>query len=180
MSTRVFAPQMTWMPLDAPSGCRVKVYHRLDVALARWAGTPYESGQRFRQRGADCIGAVFGVIDELDGRDRAAYPNMPHDTSMHDRAGAVAAMRELARRYAPIHILSPEDDGSYLVEPGDLVVTGPMGGGPGHVELVGDKNQLWHCLPCVGFHCSGWSFFECQVLYAVYRIEDKWRWVDED
>ena len=119
---------------------------------------------------------MFGVIDEIDGRARMEPAGFPHDASLHDRAGAVRTVREIVRRYSPCHKLVMVD-GTIMVEPGDIVVTGSPGGGPGHVEIVGaNKNELWHALPVAGFHQGGWGFLEQQVLYAVYRIDDKHRW----
>lgn len=149
----------------------------LGKALRDWEGTPYESGQRFKQRGADCIGAVFGVIDQIDGRDRATFPGMPQDTALHNRASAVAAVRELLRRYSPASKVEALPEQPLCVEPGDVLVTGAPGGGPGHVEIVGARrNELWHALPGSGFHQGGWGLLGCQVLFAVYRIDDKERW----
>lgn len=166
-------PRLLWTPADLPG-----LTDRLSDVLASWEGTPYESGQRFIQRGADCIGAVFGVIDDLDGRARAEFPGMPHDVALHNGDTARAALRDLIRRYQPISKVPQRADGIYCVEPGDLVVTGHPGGGPGHVEIVGVRpGHLWHSLPDSGFHRGGWSLFDTQVLFAIYRIEDKERWV---
>lgn len=176
MGIRIVAPDMVWCPLQESR----QVARALERALERWRYTPYESGQRFRGLGADCIGAVFGVVDEVDGRPRAAYPGLPHDAAMHSRSTAVAAMRELVRRYSPCVKVAPGPSGQTLVEPGDIVVTGMPGGGPGHVEMVGcRRNELWHALPEPGFHQGGWGLFAEQVLWAVYRIQDKRRWVNE-
>ena len=173
MTTRIYSPQLVWVrgkigdvALDA-----------LDRCLYAWLGTPYESGQSFIQRGADCTGAVFGVIDTIDGRKRMEPAGFPHDGSLHDRAGAIRTVREIVRRYSPCHKVEPADDGLYYVEPGDIVVTGMPGGGPGHVEIVGARpNELFHAQPAPGFHQGGWSFLEQQILYAIYRIDDKHRW----
>ncbi len=171
MSTRIYAPTMEWHA-GIP-----QVVLPLGRALYAWEGTPYESGQRFIQRGADCIGAVFGVIDDIDGRERAEFPGMPQDASMHSRSTAIIAVRELVRRYSPCEKVESDEDHIFHVEPGDIVVTGSPGGGPGHVEIVGShKNELWHALPASGFHQGGWSFLEQQILYAIYRIQDKHRW----
>ncbi len=169
MVVSIYNPQIVWEPGDE------RVAAALDAELRAWDRTPYESGQRFKGRGADCIGGVFGVIDALDGRERAQFPGMPHDASLHDRAGAVRAMRELVRRYQPCHRLATRN--GMCVQPGDIVGVGPPGGGPGHVLIVGARrNELWQALPLSGFHQSGWSLFAEQVLWAVYRIEDRERW----
>lgn len=150
----------------------------LGDVLRSWAGTPYSSGQRLRGRAADCIGAVFGAIDELDGRPRAQDPGLPQDTAMHHRESAVVAMREIMRRYAPLRKLQSVDGAPIVVQPGDLVVTGLSNGGPGHIEIVGSrKNELWHATAGPGFHQGGWSLLSEQVLYGVWRPEEKDRWI---
>lgn len=174
MTTRIYAPEMVWEQM----GCYGEhAIIALDDTLRAWEHTPYESGQRFIQRGADCIGAIFGVIDDMDGRSRAQKPGMPHDASMHSRSTAIIAVRELVRRYSPCEKVLPDSENVFHVEPGDIVVTGMPGGGPGHVEIVGSRrNELWHALPSSGFHQGGWSFLEQQLLFAVFRIQDKHRW----
>lgn len=164
---RIVRPRLTWTPHPNP-----KIAANLERVLREWEDTPYESGQRLKGLAADCIGGVFGVVDELDGRPRAQHAGMPNDTAMHNRATAIAAMRELVRRYQPAIKVEGRE-----VQPGDIVVTGMIGGGPGHVEMVGPrKNELWHCVPSSGFHQGGWGLFAEQVLWAVYRITDQERW----
>lgn len=173
MSASIYTPNIEWEPIRSADG--PAIMRALDTTLQRWRSTPYESGQRFCGRAADCIGSVFGVVDDLDGRGRARHAGMPHDTAMHQRGTAIAAMRELVRRYSPCQRLRGE--GKLHVQPGDIVVTGEPGGGPGHVEIVGArKNELWHAMPASGFHQGGWSLLSQQVLFAVYRINDKSRW----
>jgi len=172
MSVILYSPEMEWCPLDDP-----KIQANIERVMWAWKGTPYESGQRFIGRGADCIGAIFGIVDDLDGQSRAELPNLPPDAAMNDRSTAILAMRELITRYAPMARVRPDENNVTHVEPGDFVVTGELGGGPGHLEMVGARrNELWHCIPEVGFHQGGWSFFSTQVLWAVYRIQDKHLW----
>lgn len=177
MRSRIYAPDMVWQPMSCAR--HEQATANLERALSRWERTPYESGQRFCQRGADCLGGVFGVIDDVDGRQRAQFPGMPADTALHNRRTAVRAVRELIRRYSPGRKLE-RSGGAFVVEPGDIVVTGAPGGGPGHVELVGPRrNQLWHALPASGFHQTGWGFLEQQLLFAIYRLDDRERWADD-
>lgn len=171
MTTRIYMPRLVW------NEGNIDVAVALGSELNSWNGTPYESGQSFMQRGADCTGAIFGVIDALDGRARMEPPGFPHDASLHDRAGAIRTVREIVRRYSPCVKVEADEKGYFQVEPGDIVVTGMPGGGPGHIEIVGaNPNELWHAQPSPGFHQGGWSFLEQQLLYAIYRIEDKHRW----
>jgi hypothetical protein len=171
MATRTYSPRLVWNTGDP------KVAVALGGEIHNWLETPYESGQSFPKRGADCTGSIFGIVDALDGRARMQPAGFPHDGSLHDRAGAIRTVREIVRRYSPCVKLEPDADGYYQVEPGDIVVTGMPGGGPGHVEMVGpNPNELYHSMPTPGFHQGGWSFLDVQVLYAIYRIEDKHLW----
>jgi hypothetical protein len=171
MTIRIYKPRLVW------NTGNIEIAAAMVSEIHNWIGTPYESGQSFPQRGADCTGSIFGIIDALDGRKRMKPVGFPHDGSLHCRAGAVRTVREIVRRYSPCHKIEADEDGLFQVEPGDIVVTGDQGGGPGHVELVGpNPNELYHSMPSVGFHQGGWSFLEQQVLYAVYRIEDKHLW----
>jgi hypothetical protein len=150
----------------------------LERAIALWERTPYESGQRFAKRGADCLGAVFGVVDEMDGRSRARFPEFPHDIAMHQPETARSAVRTLLRVYVPCEKIEQDPFTRHFhVEPGDVLVTGERGGGPGHVMLVGPrKNTLWHAIPHIGFHQGGWSLFRRSLLFGAYRLMDKERW----
>ena len=147
---------------------------RIEAALEAWRGTRYGSGQRLRGVAADCIGAALGVIDDVDGRPRAQDPSVPADTSLHDPASARRAVVALRRLYMPCERVR---DG--LLQPLDVVVFGPSGGGPGHVMLVGPRrNTLWHCTREAGFHQSGWSTIEGYEVMAAYRMSDRHRWLE--
>lgn len=171
---RVRHPKLIWKACPKS----LDISGPLQEALDAWEGTPYESGQRFIQRGADCIGAVFGVIDRMDGRERGMAPTIPHDTALHRPDTARAAMKVLLRAYAPAQKLRAGIGGMIRVMPGDIVVMGERGGGPGHVGIVGArKNTLWHAIPGSGFHQGGWGLNKRQTLHAVYRILDRERWL---
>lgn len=173
-------PELQWTPFSESGWTaleRTAAMTTFEYFLRHWEGTPYESGQRMAGLGADCIGSVFGVVDDLDGLDRGEAPGMPRDTAMHNRNQAVGAMREIVRRYAPNMKLKMVD-GIYQVQPGDIIVTGVVGGGPGHVSIVGPrKNTIWEAVPSTGFAMQGWSFFEEQDIWAVYRLNNRREWL---
>lgn len=172
---------LTWTPLQVKGWSlerRLLAVQNLRAALAHWDQTAYESGQCFAGRGADCIGAVFGVVDELDGLARRMVAGLPNDVSMHCRETAVAAMRELIRRYAPCQKVKARD-GVLAVQPGDILITGIVGGGPGHVSMIGcDPNTLWEATPSSGFQRKGWSLLREQRVWAVYRLMNKELWLE--
>lgn len=147
---------------------------RLERILASWDGTRYMSGQQQRGTHADCIGFVFGVVDELYGRPSPPRPSLPPDTAMHSREQALATIKTLRRLYAPN---SPVTDG--FIEPGDIVVTGHAQGGPGHVMLVGPyRNTLWHCVNEIGVCQTGLGLADgYETIFGVYRFDDRERWL---
>jgi cell wall-associated NlpC family hydrolase len=120
---------LAWRPLTLPA---------LERVLLSWEGTPYMVGQQAKGAGVDCVRFVAGVLDELRGR-ATPVATLPNDAALHNRAGAVAAMRrilELQRPWVPV------EDGT--VEPGDVLVWAPRGGGPGHATIAGgERFVLW-------------------------------------
>jgi hypothetical protein len=147
----------------------------MDDVLATWEGTRYGSGQRCRGVLADCVGAIFGCIDDLDGRQRAQSPSMPPDTALHDLSTSAEALAALRAIYDPVQSVR-RDRG---VQPFDILVVGPEGGGPSHAMLVGTApGHLWHCTPGAGFHRGGWALGTgYEVLHGAFRIGDRWRWL---
>lgn len=167
--------QLVWAPL--PRELRGAQW-KLEAALRAWKNTPYRSGQRLRGVGGDCIGDVFGVIDDIDGRPRAQNPVLPADTALHDPESAHEAVGILRRLYSPAKRLH-WTDGTLEVQPGDLLVVGPSLGGPGHLMIVGtQKNTIWHASNSAeGFCMTGWALGDgFERLFAVYRLGDRERW----
>lgn len=176
--------ELVWIPMSVNGWTRDmldKATRNLEIQLEEWDGCRYESGQSFNEGepgAADCIGSVFGVVDWTDGKDRRYAPGFPSDTAMHNRNTAVLAMRELQRRYAPNTKIKATAEGVYYVQPGDIIVTGLAGGGPGHVAMVGPKrNTMWESVPSTGFRQQGWVFFAGQEVWAVYRLDNKEDWL---
>jgi len=147
---------------------------RLGQILASWEGTRYVPGQRCRQVGVDCVRFVSAVLDELYHRPVATEcPELPQDISMHNRRGALGGLRSFLRSY-------PEHERVFdgWVEPGDIIVSGPPQGGPGHAIIVGPmENTVWQASsPCV--HYTGlYVASEFQTVFAVYRLLDRHLWV---
>lgn len=163
--------QVDQEPLALPGS--TAVLESMNVVLAAWEGTRYGSGQRCRGVLADCVGAVFGCIDDLDGRPRAQSPQMPADVALHDPETSMEALQALRALYEPIHVVSGP------VQPFDILVVGPTLSGPSHIMLVGTgRNHLWHCTSGAGFHRSGWSLGTgYEVLHGIFRIGDRERWL---
>lgn len=120
-----------------------RIESRIDGILMGWKDTKYQPGQQCKGVAADCVGFVCGVLDELMGREQTPREILPQDAAFHARASAEAGMRAIARLYSPMEFRHASE--MWTLEPGDIVVTGCEGGGPGHAMFVGAKpNELWH------------------------------------
>lgn len=171
-----------WQPINAPTMARMR-----DVLL-RWEDTPYRSGGSLCGVEADCIGSVFGVIDDLDGRERRKNSDMPHDTALHNQEAAFGAVSRLRHIYEPAEKLEMTEVPvrpplrsmvqGYVLEPGDLLVVGTSAGGPGHLMIVGpQENTIWHSVQGQGFRMGGWGLGDgWERLFAAYRLGDRERW----
>jgi cell wall-associated NlpC family hydrolase len=146
---------------------------RFRAALERWRGTPYASGQRAPGAGADCMGFVLGVVDDVDGRSRAHDPRIPPDTALHDPKRSARAVRDILAVYAPWERVE-----NGLLQPLDILIVGPAGAGPSHGMIVGPtRNTIWHCTPTAGVHQAGWCLGTgYDRLHHVYRLADRERW----
>lgn len=145
---------------------------RLHKVLLTWENTPYKLGDQRKGLGTDCIRFCCGTIDEMFGFARAAIELLPQDLSMNQPATAFKTMRKLKKLYAPLEyvpISSP-------VEPGDLVVSGPIGGGPGHLMIVGAQpNTLWHATNTKVVQ-TGMAVPVEQTHFKTLRFKDKALW----
>lgn len=140
---------------------------RLRLALESWLGTPYREGDQMQGIGVDCVRFVCGVLDEMYGYQRELPRNLPSDRALHDREGAIAAMHRLLTLYPADEILDK------AVEPGDILVWSPSGGGPGHAMIAGpDPSILWHVEPSAGVCYTGFGSTNME-LHAVYRPHGK-------
>lgn len=170
---------VTWTSLSLSEwGSRAEegaILRRMERILWQWEGTPYVPGQCLRGVGAFCTAFLCAVLDELYGRTPATpLPEIPDDASMHSPETARAGLRWFLRHY-PNHVQI--FDG--IVQPGDVLVTGPKGGGPGHAILVGPReNTMWQCSGR-SVHFTGLSIPDTYTLHAIYRMTDRLAWSSE-
>lgn len=169
---------LTWqeMMISGDSGSMIGPRTQLRYAqiLREWEGTKYKSGSSLKGESADCIGYTFGIIDELYRRQGLRIDRLPPDTSLHDPATALAALRVLRRIYQPCTEVT-----NGVVEPADVIITKAPKGGPGHVMLVGARrNTIWHCNVGVGVVMSGFSLpAEFAQIHSIYRFDDREKWL---
>lgn len=125
-------PSFKWRPLDP------ETEQRLSDVLELWRGTPYSENAYAPQVGVSCARFVCAIGDHMFRRPPTGLRFIPSDQSLHAPDSARAAMRLLMRRYGARRV----KDG--FLEPGDIPVSGPLDGGPGHAQIVGTSpNRIW-------------------------------------
>lgn len=154
-------------PISAPWCARVA-----DI-LREWRKTPYLEGSATRKRGADCVGFVVSVLDELHRYNRQPIPRTAaQDAGLHGDEPGRLAMFELVKRYPHVRITAEDDK---PIECGDAVVV-RTGVGPGHV-LIADANPavLWHCVRPAGVVPAA-AFDFIDKIDSVFRSTEREKW----
>jgi len=84
-------------------------------------------------------------------------------------------MKKIAEGFTPYERV----ESSGVIEPGDIIVVGPHGGGPGHGMIVGGReNTIWHSTG-IGVQFAGISYLWLtdQRIFRVYRYLRKDLWL---
>lgn len=145
---------------------------RLERILLSWEGTPYRVGSCQKGVGVYCTAFVAAVLDELYRRPPTPLPDLPNDIAFHNREGAIAGLRYFLRRYPVCWRI----ENGQPVEPGDILITGPQGGGPGHAMIVGTRpNTAWHATDA-GVHFTGLAAPVQYRFHGAYRFVDRADW----
>lgn len=149
----------------------IEIERRMIKILAEWEGTPYDTKFANKGIGVHCSSFICRVLDELYRLEPTDLPAIPADIGFHNRAGAIAGLRWFMRQYPACQQLTGSD-----VEPGDILITGPKGGGPGHAMIVGPReNTIWQATDG-GVHYTGMALPEIYELYAAFRFRDRKDW----
>jgi cell wall-associated NlpC family hydrolase len=166
----------TWRPLaDAEAQAR------LERVLRSWEGTPYQEGQQTRGRsgGVDCAAFVVCVLNELTGS-RVPVRRVAPDAAVHAPGVAAAALERLVSCFDLVPIeptLELEAGPGLVLEPGDVVATGPRTGGPGHGLIVGTSRRM--CWDATGSGRGvrqislGLLALVDQVVFGAWRMRDR-------
>lgn len=154
---------------------RSLLLQRIEAELESWIGTPYQHGQRCKgpTGGVDCANLGLGFLDAMLREKRILTSQVPGDWSVHQPALTEAALRRLLTAYPHTRPTSK------LVEPGDLVVTGPKRGGAGHLMIVGVRpGCLYHANIGVGVQRTGAGYQpNLQRKFRFIRLLNKASWV---
>jgi hypothetical protein len=119
-----------WKPLDGPEGMA-----KLAAILESWRDTPYFPGQATKKVGVDCARFVACVLDELNGT-QTDMTTLPPDTAVHAPKAAAKALKFLIEKFDCEEVMGD------VLEPGDILATGPIDGGPGHAVIVGPQRRV--------------------------------------
>lgn len=145
-------------------------YARFKFLLDQWARTPYKlySQRRGVKGGVDCVRFITGVADSLLGI-RTQVPKVISDVSLHSRITANHSMRWMMREYDMRRV-----DAAEALQPMDVIVAGPPGGGPGHGILCGPDRFLYHvtCSQGVVRTGLGLAFLD---FHHVLRRQQPWQ-----
>jgi hypothetical protein len=164
--------KLDWEPL--PDELKI-VTPRLGMILDRWYNTPYIQQSMIPKVGVDCVRFTCSCLDDIYRISRCPTAQYPSDLALHDRKGAIAAMRFIMRRYLPNRRLKPGEP----LQPFDLVSSGPIEGGPGHAQLVGITPQLWH-IAGPGKRVTKTSLHNVAKgtkVFAIFRCTDRSKWI---
>lgn len=157
-----------WRPMD-DAGAQAA----LARLLRRWEGTPYLAGSCAPgpRGGVDCVRFVVAVWNALAGL-RVDPAAVAPAAAVHAPDRARTAFAALAARFP----CAPVPDGVPL-EPGDVLATGPIGGGPGHGVIVGDERRIcWDATyPAVRRISLGLVALVGHEVHGAWRLNDR-RW----
>jgi len=143
---------------------------RLQRVLNDWKDTPHMNGQQCKGRGVDCVRFIAAVLDEMAGT-KTPLEHLPNDVAFHDRSRCIAALKRFLTLFKFYEV--PEDEPK---QPGDVFVTGPENGGPGHAIILGTDGQLWQAVGTVDGYVP--DLLHCQLYKykTTMRVLDRKKW----
>lgn len=169
MTVTVKAVPLLWTPID------LVVTARIHKELNSWLGTPYRHGmcKKGPNGGANCITFVGGFLDAAYRWAPIKITTWPGDVSLHNPSLATRILREMLGRYPHDEIREEKS-----LEIGDMLVTGPLDGGPGHVCIAGMKQGLiYQALEGSGVVRTGCGYDpNVQQKFRIYRPKFKNTW----
>lgn len=161
-------PPASWSPIQEHDGSAMQL--RLQLELDSWVGTPYMIGQQVKGVGVDCARFVGAILDFMGGT-RTPLELIPPDACFHDPALATRALDKFRHLFRPMSIVR-----GWAVQPGDVMVTGPVGGGPGHGIVVGCAPGTLYEAGSFSVQKTGFAIPSSRRVFGVYRKADRLRW----
>ena len=153
---------------NAPSFIEWRIQRELDS----WLGTPYGLGQRTKGVAVDCVNFCTAFLDQMIGHQTPTeIQQLRGDRCLTAHGGTAVAMKALLSCYRPNTEIR-----TGRVEPGDIAVTGPKGGGPGHVLIAGVRPNTWFHATPNGVQMAGSSYSSDMLPFRIFRYSDKKSW----
>lgn len=148
------------------------VYPVISTVLDSWLGTPYAAGQGVKGIATDCVRFVESVLNEFNGRVRRIlhHLRLPSDLGMHNRKEAMRGLRLFRREYEPNVRVRDR-----VVEPGDVLIVGPRGGGPTHAKIAGTRRNTFYHATIDGVAICG-LLEPVGTRFAIVRPLNKAEW----
>lgn len=171
---RVVEQSFQWQNIEVagPKNAGRFVEWRIAQELESWVGTPYGIGQRTKQVAVDCVNFCTSFLDTMIGRSTPTkIQQLRGDRCLTKQGGTLIAMKAILSCYEP-HI----EVRLGTVEPGDVAVTGPVGGGPGHVLVAGVRPNTWFHATPKGVQMTGSGYSAGMLPFRIYRYLDKASW----
>lgn len=142
---------------------------RVVSILKSWDRTPYMINHQKKQVAVDCVRFVSGVLDELHG-DFVDPAHLPLDTCFHQKDLCYSALKTFIQARDSVKV-----EGA-VVQPGDVLVAGPVNGGPGHALIAGER-YLWHC-DTTGVCKTGLALRNAGAYFlkTIFRSADRRTW----
>ena len=137
---------------------------RLGQILNDWEGTPRMMGQKAKGAGADCVGFIVGVMQELVGN---KMDNPPLADAFQVRSTTEQSFRAYLKAY-PADVVEGE-----VVEPGDIIIVGTKIQPMKHAMIAGNR-FLWHCGANVVERAS--FTLDGMRVNKILRYKDKGGW----
>lgn len=146
---------------------------RMQETLNEWEDTPHMDGQQSKGKGVDCVRFVAAILDELGGT-KTPIKHLPRDAAFHKRELAISGMKLFIKQFNGRKLSIDEP-----LQPGDVLVTGPVSGGPGHAIILGPNGFLWHSahekVVKTGFDALENTAYKYK---ATMRVKDRERWFE--
>jgi len=162
---------LIWKPIGKGRRAQLLTLELYKI-LKSWEKTPYMEGQCAKGSGVDCIRFISSVLSVLTSSS-LPLETLPSDASLHNRETTQKALKVLRNTFPPNKLHKRK-----TVQPGDVLVTGPPAGGPGHAMIVGtEPYTLWHTTQRTGVCKTGFSLPpKYQKVFGIYRLRNRGKW----
>lgn len=145
---------------------------KLSQVIRSWEGTKYMPGVCGKQQGVDCARWGCSVLAEMEGIEMP-ISKIPQDAAFHDPETSTRAVRAMVQAFWPVERIEDQ-----IIEPGYILIEGPIHGGECHMMLVGtNRSELWHSNKGSGVTKTGMVIpaeHEIKHVYKISKRNERW------